>query len=94
VIRTGETAVDAFLMQARDMLPVIGQTAPMLTGSISLEAAALGRASLGEHDVRVAAEASLALPLLVTGLAQRLGGARRQRTRAPEAERRPATALA
>ncbi len=93
VIRTGETAVDAFLMQARDALPALGQTAPMLTGSISL-AAAPGRASMGEHDVRVAAEASLALPLLATGLAQRLAGARRRRTPAPEAERQQAAALA
>ncbi|HEX6817451.1 MAG TPA: hypothetical protein VF120_03690, partial [Ktedonobacterales bacterium] len=91
VIRTGETAVDAFLMQAREVLPVLGQTPPMLVGSVSLEAQALGA---GEHDVRVAAEASLVLPLLVTGLAQRLAGARRQSMQPAEARRQQAAALA
>jgi S-adenosylmethionine decarboxylase len=73
VIRSGETTVDAFLAQAREVVSVLGQTAPMLVGSISLGASALGS---GEHAVAVPAEAGIALPLLVTGLAQRIPGAR------------------
>ncbi len=74
VIRTGETAVDGLLAQARDVLPVLGRTAPTLVGSVSLDAGPLGT---GERAVSVAADAGFALPLLLTGLAQRCPGSRR-----------------
>ncbi len=91
VIRTGETAVDALLLQAREVLPALGRTAPMLVGSVSLGAAPLGSS---DHAVSVAADAGFALPLLTTGLAQRFRGARQRRAWAGTFEREEQAALA
>jgi S-adenosylmethionine decarboxylase len=92
VIRTGETAVDALLLQAREVLPALGRTAPMLVGSVSLGAAPpLGSS---DHAVSVAADAGFALPLLATGLAQRFRGARQRRVWAGTFAREEQAALA
>jgi len=91
VIRTGETAVDTLLLQAREVLPALGRTAPMLVGSVSLGAAPLGSS---DHAVSVAADAGFALPLLATGLAQRFRGARQRRIWARKFAREEQAALA
>ena len=76
------------LTQAWELAASLGLETPTLSGSVALGAQAIGS---GEHAVSVQADATLALPLLVTGLAQRLPGARqRQPAFATQAEREAA----
>lgn len=77
VVRVGAGAADGVLAQAIALAPVVGNVAPALVGEIVLGGGSA--ASAGEQTVMVRAEASLALPLLVTGLAQRLPGVRARR---------------
>ncbi len=86
VIRVGAGLEDSLLLQARDAAAILGAQRPTLTGSVSLGASALGQ------GVSVATDASLAAPLLVTGLAQRIPGVRP--VNQPGAEREATPALA
>jgi S-adenosylmethionine decarboxylase len=70
VIRIGAGLEDSLLLQARDSAAIFGGQRPVLAGSVTLGACALGQ------GVSVATDASLAAPLLVTGLAQRIPGVR------------------
>ncbi|MBF6590174.1 MAG: adenosylmethionine decarboxylase [Ktedonobacterales bacterium] len=74
VIRVGVGVADAVLAQAREVLPLLGIVAPTRVGSVSLDAAGI---STEEHRISLAGDASLTLPLLVTGLAQRFPATRR-----------------
>ncbi len=75
VIRVGTGTAGAFLNQAREVLPLLEMPRPALVGAITLDATA-GAGSVGEQAITVASDASLALPLLITGLAQRLPAGR------------------
>ncbi|MEO7000395.1 MAG: adenosylmethionine decarboxylase [Ktedonobacterales bacterium] len=75
VIRSGEGSCDALLTQAGEIAPTLGYAAPTLAGRITL-GGILANDGAQPHLVNVAADASLALPLLVTGLAQRLPSGR------------------
>ncbi|HEX8731106.1 MAG TPA: adenosylmethionine decarboxylase [Ktedonobacterales bacterium] len=70
VVRVGVGLEDGLLLRAREAAPARGGARPMLLGGVTLGTTALA------EGVAVAADASLALPLLVTGLAQRFPGAR------------------
>ncbi|HEX8981986.1 MAG TPA: adenosylmethionine decarboxylase [Ktedonobacterales bacterium] len=70
VIRVGAGLEDGLLFQARDAAAIFSVQRPTLVGSVSIGAPALGQ------GVALATDASLAGPLLVTGLAQRLPGVR------------------
>lgn len=70
VIRVGAGLEDSLLLQARDAAAVLGGQRPAFVGSVTLGASALAQ------GVSVATDASLAAPLLVTGLAQRIPGVR------------------
>ena len=84
-LRLGAGLADATLTQAWELTASLGLETPTLSGSVALGAPAIGS---GEHAVSVQADATLALPLLVTGLAQRIPGARhRQPAFATQAER-------
>jgi deoxyhypusine synthase len=73
VIRVGIGAADALLAQARDALPLRALSAPTPSALITLEApAGAVSARADAHAIALPVEASLALPLLVTALAQRL----------------------
>ena len=74
IIRAGEGAADTLLQRSRDIATALGQTSPTLTSSVSLGTA--GALAAGDHHVAMALDPVIALPLLVTGLAQRLPGAR------------------
>lgn len=80
VIRIGAGLEDSLLLQARDAASILGGQRPTLTDSVTLGAAALGQ------GIRVATDASLAAPLLVTGLAQRIPGVRHSGQSTREAE--------
>jgi deoxyhypusine synthase len=71
--RLGAGLADATLTQAWELTASLGLERPSLTGSVDLGAQAVGS---GEHTVAVQADTTLVLPLLVTGLAQRIPGAR------------------
>jgi deoxyhypusine synthase len=86
VIRIGAGLEDNLLLQARDVTTIVGAQRPTLSGSVTVGASALG---LGAS---VATDASLAVPLLVTALAQRIPGVRRAPQ--PEARRAAEPALA
>jgi S-adenosylmethionine decarboxylase len=64
---------DATLTQAWELTASLGFETPTLSGSVALGAPAIGS---GERAISLQADATLALPLLVTGLAQRIPGAR------------------
>ena len=70
VLRVGAGLEDSLLLQAREAAAVLGGARPALLGDVTLGAAPLAQ------GVSVAADASLAAPLLVMGLAQRVPGAR------------------
>ncbi len=70
ILRVGAGLPDNLLLQARDAATLFGGARPTLTGSVTLGASALAQ------GVSVATDASLAVPLLVTGLAQRIPGVR------------------
>jgi deoxyhypusine synthase/S-adenosylmethionine/arginine decarboxylase-like enzyme len=72
-LRLGAGLADATLMQAWALTTSVGLETPTLSSSVALGAPAIGS---GEHAISVQADATLALPLLVTGLAQRIPGAR------------------
>jgi S-adenosylmethionine decarboxylase len=74
ILRIGEGAADALLAQARGVADTLGLGAPRLAGYATL-GAARSTADGGAHVA--AAAASLTLPLLVTGLAQRCPQMRR-----------------
>ncbi|HEX8996538.1 MAG TPA: adenosylmethionine decarboxylase [Ktedonobacterales bacterium] len=80
VIRVGAGLEDGLLLQARDAAAIVGGQRPALSGSVTLGASALAQ------GVGVAIDASLAAPLLVTGLAQRYPGVRHAGESAREAE--------
>ncbi|HKS70976.1 MAG TPA: adenosylmethionine decarboxylase [Ktedonobacterales bacterium] len=73
VVRAGEGAPDALLAQAREIAAALGLGAPALAGSVTLGGRAL---AAGVMHVAVPADAGMLLPLIVTGLAQRLPTAR------------------
>jgi S-adenosylmethionine decarboxylase len=75
VARLGAGLADATLTQAWELTGSLGYETPLLSGSVGLGAPAIGS---GERAVTVQADPTLALPLLVTGLAQRIPGARHQ----------------
>jgi S-adenosylmethionine decarboxylase len=70
VIRIGAGLEDSLLLQARDAASVLGAAQPALGETVTIAASALGR------GVSLATDASLAAPLLVMGLAQRIPGVR------------------
>ncbi len=70
VIRIGAGLADSLLFQARDAAASLGAQRPALAESVTIGATAPGQ------GVAVATDASLAAPLLVTGLAQRIPGVR------------------
>jgi S-adenosylmethionine decarboxylase len=78
IVRVGEGPADALVAQARDIASSLDLAEPTLTHSVSLGTSrALGA---GEWHVALAADATLALPLIVTGLAQRVPGVRHPAT--------------
>lgn len=70
VIRIGAGLEDSLLFQARDLADALGAQQPALIETITIGVSALGRGA------SVATDASLAAPLLVMGLAQRIPGVR------------------
>jgi S-adenosylmethionine decarboxylase len=74
-LRLGAGLADAALAQALELTTSLGLAAPSLSGSVALGAPAFGS---GERAVSVQADATLVLPLLVTGLAQRIPRARQR----------------
>ncbi len=79
VVRAGEGSPDALLAQAREVAAALGLGAPTLAASVALGM----RTSAADRPphVAVSAEAAMLLPLVVTGLAQRLPTARPAPTR-------------
>jgi len=78
VVRVGVGLEDNLLFQAREAAVVVGARRPTLVGDVALSASVASQA-LGQHSgevISVATDATLALPLLVTGLAQRIPGVR------------------
>ena len=73
VIRVGAGLEDSLLFQARDTVAALGGQRSALAESVTIGAS--GVSALG-RGIAVAADASLAAPLLVTGLAQRIPGVR------------------
>ena len=73
VVRAGDGAPDALLAQAREIAAALGLGAPSLVGSVTLGGPAM---AAGTAHVAVPADAGMLLPLIVTGLAQRLPTAR------------------
>jgi S-adenosylmethionine decarboxylase len=92
-IRVAMGAANALLDQARGVLPLIEAPAPALVGTIQIDARGSG-AVPDENVIAVAADASLALPLLVTGLAQRFPHVRQPLVPAEQARQTEEPALA
>ncbi len=92
VIRIGAGLEDSLLFQARDAAPIFGAQRPTLSGSVTLGASAQTHSEQPAQSVCVATDASLAAPLLVTGLAQRIPGVRH--VSQPDARREAEPALA
>lgn len=90
ILRVGEGVADAALVQARELAATLNIGVPALVSSATL-GGARDTAGQGAHLV---ADASLTLPLLVTGLAQRVPYARRPSAKATEVERNAEPALA
>ncbi|HEU4782518.1 MAG TPA: deoxyhypusine synthase family protein, partial [Ktedonobacterales bacterium] len=86
VIQCGAGASDALLAQAQAATGLLGLPTPALVGVVALGAQPF---ATGRHAIAVRADASLALPLLVSGLAQRHP---QTRTRATSSEKAPALA--
>jgi S-adenosylmethionine decarboxylase len=86
VIRVGAGLEDSLLLQARDSAEIVGAQRPTISGSVTIGANGLGQ------GVSVATDASLAAPLLITGLAQRIPGVRH--VAQPEGKREAEPALA
>jgi S-adenosylmethionine decarboxylase len=82
VLRVGEGAADALLAQARELAGTLNIGAPTLVSHVTLGAAR----NAADGGVQLAADASLTLPLLVTGLAQRCPGVRMGRMHGYERE--------
>jgi hypothetical protein len=80
-LRLGAGLADATLTQAWELTASLRLATPTLSGSVSLGAQAIGS---GGHAISVQADATLALPLLVTGLAQRIPGARHRQVMAAD----------
>ena len=74
IVRAGAGSADALLRRSRDIASALGMTSPTLTSSVSLGTSA--SLAAGDHHVATAMEPAIALPLLVTGLAQRIPSAR------------------
>jgi deoxyhypusine synthase len=91
VVRIGEGTADALVAQARETAGLGDLPATTLVGSLTI--GATRPFAPGDGHVVVAAEASLTLPLLITGLAQRVPGYRRTPPRRL-VEFEPAAALA
>ena len=87
-IQCGAGAADALLMQAQAGATLLNLPIPALAGVVALGAQPF---ATGKHAIAVRADASLALPLLVSGLAQRHP---QRRTRTTEQAERPAMAIA
>jgi S-adenosylmethionine decarboxylase len=68
VVQCGAGAAEALLMQAQAATNLLGLPTPALAGVVALGAQPF---ATGKHAIAVRADASLALPLLVSGLAQR-----------------------
>jgi len=68
VIQCGAGAADAVLAQAQVATGLLGLSTPALAGVVALGAQPF---ATGRHAIAVHADAALALPLLVSGLAQR-----------------------
>lgn len=75
IVRTGDGMADALLAQARDVAPALGVAPATLSASVTI--GATHALASGAHHVALATDATLALPLLLTGLAQRVAGTRR-----------------
>ena len=75
ILRAGEGPADALITLARDSAPALGLAAPTLSGSVTF--GSRRAVASGEHHVALPADAALALPLIITGLAQRFATARR-----------------
>lgn len=86
VIQCGAGAADALLAQAQTATGLLSLPTPALVGVVALGAQPF---ATGRHAIAVRADASLALPLLVSGLAQRHP---QPRTRAANTEKAPALA--
>lgn len=86
LIRIGSGLEDSLLLQARDAATLLAGQRPTLIGSVTIGTSALGQ------GVSLTTDASLAAPLLVTGLAQRFPGVRH--VSAPSASRPAEPALA
>jgi S-adenosylmethionine decarboxylase len=85
VVQCGAGAAYAMLAQAQTATGLLGLPTPALAGVVALGAQPF---ATGKHAIAVRADASLALPLLVSGLAQRHPQARK----ATVAEQAPALA--
>ncbi|HEX9070247.1 MAG TPA: adenosylmethionine decarboxylase [Ktedonobacterales bacterium] len=77
VIRLGQGSADQALMSAMGLADALGHDEPELAATISLGGPSLG---VGEQAVAVVAPVEMTLPLLVTGLAQRMTGGRGRAT--------------
>lgn len=86
VIQCGAGAADALLAQSQAATGLLGLAAPALAGVVALGAQPF---ATGRHAIAVRADATLALPLLVSGLAQRHP---QTRMRADSTEKSPALA--
>ncbi|HEX9039104.1 MAG TPA: adenosylmethionine decarboxylase [Ktedonobacterales bacterium] len=80
LVRVGAGMEDGLLFQAREAIAALGGQTPAISASVTI--GATGDAA--SQGLSVATDATLALPLLVTGLAQRFTGARH-----PEAATQP-----
>lgn len=74
IVRAGAGAADTLLLRAREVADALGVATPTLTGSVSLGTD--GALVAGDHHVASTLDPAIALPLLVTGLAQRVPGPR------------------
>jgi S-adenosylmethionine decarboxylase len=76
IVQAGEGVADALLAQAREVAAALGLRAPSLTATVVLGAAAGARrttlAADGAPVIMVPASGGMILPLIITGLAQRL----------------------
>jgi S-adenosylmethionine decarboxylase len=91
VIQCGAGAADALLAQAQAATSLLNLPTPALAGVVALGAQPF---ATGKHAIAIRADASLALPLLVSGLAQRHPQPRTCAiaTQAPSIEKAPALA--
>ena len=80
LVRIGSGLHDGLLFQAREAVAALGGQPPAITASLTIGASG----DSATQGLTVATDATLALPLLVTGLAQRFPGARH-----PEAPTQP-----